>query len=175
MTVATPDAPDTPAPSEQKVFANYWGTDERYKWYFPDGEQYIEFKVMDEGDRTNFQKLTNQDLTIRQGNEAKMKMDPAGERHTLIKTSVIGWHLYAPDQKTGEMGEASYAKPLLEKWLAHADPKLVDALELEIRRKNPWMQTDMTVEQVDEELDRLQDLRREIVEREAGEASSANK
>jgi hypothetical protein len=152
-----------------KTYADYWGTEDVRKHFLPDGEQYIEFKVMNEGAKTRFQKLTNQDLTIGRDNTAKVKMDPAAERHTLIKTSVTNWHMFKGGEPVG------YSPQVLEKWLEVADPKIVEDLELAIRKANPWLQADMSVEEIDKEIDRLHELRRSVVDREAGEASSANK
>lgn len=157
-------------PTEQTpTFEDYWGTDETYKHYLPDGKQWFEFKIMNEGDKTRFQKLTNQDLTIGRDNTAKVRMDPAAERHTLIKTSVINWNLYKGGQPVG------FSKQILEKWLESAPPKIVEDLEFAIRKANPWLQADMTVEEIDKEIDRLEELRKQVKERELGEASSANK
>lgn len=167
MSISTPEV--AAQPQGEKVYADYWGTDETKRHYLPDGEQYFDFKVMNEGAKTMFQKLTNQDLVVGRDNTAKVRVDPAAERHTLIKTSVTGWNMY----KGGE--PVAYSKQLLEKWLEVAPPKIVEELEFAIRMANPWMQSEMTVEEVDKEIDRLTEVRKQIVEREAGEAGSATK
>ena len=170
------DQPTETATSAAPPIADYWGTDEFFRYHFPDGKdhddpthQYIECKVMNEGAKSQFQRLTNQDLTVTRDNTAKVRVDPVAERHTLIKTSVENWNMF----KDGK--PAAFSKMLLEKWLQVAPPKIVEELELCIRKNNPWMQAEMTVEGIDEELARLHDLRRDVVAREAGEAGSANK
>ena len=163
------------APAEtQEVFENYWGTDETHRHFLPDGKQFFEFKIMNEGARAKFQRMTNQDLTIKQGGEAKVRMDPANERHVLIKESVVGWKLYMPT-KDGKMEEATFSSAMLDNWLNMAPPKIVDDLELAIRKANPWIQADMTSEQIREEIKRLEDLLRDKLAEEAGESASANK
>lgn len=157
------------AQPEQRVTQDYWGVDETHKHYLSDGVQYFEFKVMNEGDKAKFQRQTNQDLTIGRDQQAKVRMDPAGERHTLIKTSVTGWNLY----KQGEV--VAFSPQLLEKWLQSANPKIVEELEYAIRMANPWLQAEMSIEEVDKEITRLEEVRRQLVEREAGESVSANK
>lgn len=158
-----------PVVAEQPVPADYWGTDEVHKHYLPDGVQYFEFKIMNEGDKVKFQKLTNQDLVVGRDQSARVRVDPAAERHTLIKTSVTNWYLL----KGGEV--VGFSPQMLEKWLSVADPKIVEELEAKIRMANPWMQAEMTLEAVDKEIDRLTEVRKQIVEREAGEAASATK
>lgn len=167
---------DSPAPAVDagELYVDYWGTDETHKHYLPDGKQYFEFKIMDEGARTKFQKLTNSDLTVMRDGQAKVKMDPATERHTLIKESVIGWNLMQryPD---GSWQPAPWSKQTLTQWLEKAPPKIVDELEFAIRKANPWMQADMSVDEIDKEIDRLVDLKKDVVAREAGESTSGSK
>lgn len=153
----------------------YWGSDETDRFYLPDGRQYFEFKIMNEGEKARFQRTTNRDITIEQKTQnAKMRVDPALERHELIKTSVTDWHLVGQDDKTGRREWVRFTKDKLDKWLTKADPKIVEQLEHKIRMANPWMSDEMTVEQIDEELNRLRELREQVEAREAGEGASAS-
>lgn len=156
-----------PAPAME----SFWGTTETTNWYLPDGVQYFVIQKMNEGDKTKFQKLTNSDLVVGQNRTATVKMDPAAERHTLIKTSVKDWNFAGPDGSQIIFGNGS----MLLKWLETADPKIVEELEHAIRLYNPWMQADMSLEEIDKEIDRLHDLRKQVIEQQAGEASSVNK
>lgn len=162
-------APEAPEEAPQQEFVEYWGTDDVRKWYFPDNKQYIEFKVMDEGQRAKFQRTSNQDLTINRDQTARVRMDAAGERHNLIKTSVVDWFLY----KDGRPFKFDASK--LEQWLSKADPKLVDDLEFTIRLANPWLQSEMSVEEIKKEIVRNEELLAQAIEREAGEGSSTSK
>lgn len=153
---------------------SYWGVDEYDKWFLPDGIQYFQFKIMNEGEKVKFEKLTNNDLIVNRDQSARVKVDPSEARHALIKTCVNGWYLFAPDA-TGQLAEAAFAKPLLEKWLQVADPKIVEELEFAIRLANPWMQSEMSVEEIDKEIERLYEVRKQLVEKAAGEAVSATK
>jgi hypothetical protein len=166
QTVISPtEAPEANVPG----YEDYWGTDETIRHNLPDGKQYFEIKVMNEGERAKFQRLTNQDLIVNRDNSARVKMDPARERHSLITTSVVGWNLY----KGGEV--VGFSPQILEKWLSAAPPKIVDDLEFAIRKANPWMQADMEPDQIREEIGRLEELLQQTIDRQAGEAASANK
>lgn len=156
------------------LYQDYWGTDETRRFTLPDGQQWFDFKIMDEGARSRFQKLTNEDMTVLRDNTAKVKMDPVAQRHTLIKESVCGWNLMqrAPD---GSWSPAPWSKQGLVQWLEHAPPKIVDELEFAIRKANAWMQADMSVEDIDKEIERLYDLRKDVAARDAGEGTSGNK
>lgn len=168
MTSDTITSPES-QPAVDTPTVDYWGTDETHRYNLPDGMQWFEFKIMNEGDRAKFQKLTNQDMEVRQDRSARLKVDPVAERHTLIKTSVIGWNLW----KDGE--SILFSSHMLNKWLDVAPPKIVDELEFEIRKANPWMQAEMDSEEIQKEIDRLYDLKKDALEREAGEGSSATK
>jgi hypothetical protein len=173
-----PQAPQAVGQEPPEMYEDYWGVDETLRHYLPDGKQYFEFRVMDEGARSRFQKLTNEDMTVMRDNTAKVRMDPVAQRHTLIKESVVGWFLMQkmPD---GTWTEAppptAQNKRPIDQWLEKAPPKIVDDLEFAIRKANPWMQADMNLEEVDKEIERLYDLRKQIVARESGEGTSANK
>ena len=48
-------------------------------------------------------------------------------------------------------------------------------LEFAIQKANPWMNAELTSEQLDEEIERLTEVRDQVREREEGEAGSASK
>jgi hypothetical protein len=159
----------------EQQYVDYWGTDEEIKHFLPDGKQYFVLKIMNEGAKSQFQKMTNQDLIVGRDNTATVKMNPAKERHELIKASVTGWNLMQKDKKDGNFYPAPFSIRSLDAWLEVAPPKIVEDLEYAIRMANPWMQSEMTVEEVDKEIDRLTELRASLREREQGEAGSTNK
>lgn len=165
--------------TEAQAYEDYYGFTETEKWFFPDNKQYIEFQRMNEGARARFQQKTTKDITVVRGSgDAKMKVDPATERHELLAASVKGWHVvrknkddqYVPVAFTIGSPGAEF-----EKWLQVANPKLVDDLEAAIRKANPWLNADMTIEDIDKEMDRLRELKEEVQARERGEGSSTVK
>jgi len=164
--------PGVDLPVQKQV--DYFGFAETSRYTFPDGVTFFELKAMNEGEKSKFQKMTQRDLVLEKGSgNARFKMDPATERHELIKASVVGWNLMrngtpVPFEQTGR------ANPLND-FLELANPKVVEEIELAIRKLNPWLLNDMSVEDIDKQIEELQDLRKVAVEREAGEASSSNK
>ena len=120
------------AANEETVYEDYFGFDENLTWYFPDGKQYIIYKVMTEGDKAKFQRETNRDITLqRSTGDAKIKADPASERWALLESSVIDWHVF----RAGQPVPFSIGSPgsTFNQWLSKANPKLVEDLEFEIR------------------------------------------
>jgi hypothetical protein len=163
-------------PLEQGAFEDYWGTDETVPWYFPDGKQYMTVKIMTEGDRQKFERDTSQDLLIdRQTQNTHVKMDMAKDRHALIKAAVSGWNLKRRNRSNGQLEDYNFSEQHLTEWLRYADPRLVDQLALFIRKTNPWLFGEMTVEQVEEDIERLQKVRDDLIRREEGKESSTNK
>ena len=171
-----PLSPDNPAVVEEYV--DYFGFGEGNEFTLPDGKQKIFFKVMNEGERKKFQQLTNRDIRFNQATrDAHLKADPASERWALIENSVTGWTLKRRTNRGWEDAPFSSGSPgsELTRWLEKANPKIVDDLEFAIRMANPWMQQDMSVEEIDKEFERLVELRKQAVERERGESDSSGK
>jgi len=172
-------------PATQPVrFQNYWGSQNVTRWMLPDGLQWIEFTTQNEGLKTMYQQRTNRDITFDKTGNTKMGIDPATDRHTLIEMSVTGWYMMMPDREDmtpaeladpDNWSEATFAKPLLRKWLQQGDPKVIQDLEIEIRMANPWMQSEMAVDEIDKEIARLNVVRAEAVEREAAKQGSGTK
>lgn len=163
---------------EVEVYEDYFGFGEEEKWFFPDKKQFITFQVMNEGQRKEFQSKTNKELRFnRASGDALVKADAAEERHALIISSATGWNLKR--RRGSSFEDVPFSKgskgATLEQWLVVANPKLVDDLEFAIRKANPWMQADMTVEEIDKEIDRFKELREQALERERGEGSSSSK
>lgn len=170
METDTIQQPDEIIDGPQQQQIDYFGFQQTSRYTFPDGITYFELKAMNEGEKSKFQKLTQRDLVLEKNSgNARFKMDPATERHELIKSSVVGWNLKrngvpVPFEQVGR------ANPLND-FLELADPKIVEEIELAIRKLNPWLLNDMTVEEIDKQIEELQDLRKVAVDKERGEAS----
>lgn len=158
-------APDEPA------FDDYFGFSETNKWYFPDGKQFISFQLMNEGARSRYQAKTSQDVRLfKTTGDASIKMDASKERRILVEESVIGWYVI----RDGDPVPFDSTKPgsVFMQWYEKANPKFVSDLELAIRKANPWMQAEMTVELIDEEIANLRSMREDAVKREEGKSGS---
>lgn len=160
--------------AEHNAQHDYFGFIETKKHYLPDGVTWIEIQAMNEGQKAHFQKLTQRDMVLEKGSgNARFKIDPAVERHALIEASVIGWNLMRGGQVV-PFDNAGRANPLKD-FLSLANPKIVEDLEMAIRKLNPWLLAELTVEEIDKQIDELKDLREEAVKREAGEGSSSSR
>lgn len=160
---STPAPGTTPAVPEERVQADYFGTDVRHQTLLPDGVSYIEHKELTEGDRRKFLNATNKDVRIeRATGDMRLKMAAGDERHELLKVAIVGWNL----KKDGE--DFRFTPDKLNQWLSVAPPKIVDLVEKDIRKKNPWLLSDVTVEDIDKQIAELQELREQKLEQEEG-------
>lgn len=154
---------ETIAPDTQ---VDYFGFAEEHRYTFPDGKSYITFQSLNEGAKAKFQKESSRDLVLeRQSGNARVKMDAAADRHALIKAACTGWNL-----KRG--GEDVPFNPIqLNDFLTLANPRIVDELELAIRKANPWLLAEMTSEDIDKEIENLLEMKKIAQERERGESA----
>lgn len=161
---------------DEPAFEDYFGFNETRKWYFPDGKQYIEFKIMNQGARDNFQSKNSRDVRLfKTSGDASIKVDPSIERAILFQESVVGWFVVKRNPSTGEFEAQAFdrgGKPVaggaFEQWLKGANPKLISDLEAAIRKANPWLHAELTVKDIDEQIAELQEMREEAVRREEG-------
>lgn len=161
MTSAVEDTrPDVEAPMQEE----YYGFIEDHKFYFPDEVTYIQFQAMNEGLKKRFQRTTSRDVVLeRSSGNARMKVDPGQERWDLLEACVNDWNLI----RNGKL--VPFSARALKEWLELANPKLVEDLELAIRKVNPFLLADMTVADIDKEIENLKEMRKVAEERERGE------
>lgn len=158
---------DDPVPVDTKV-VDYWtGPPPALRWFFPDGQQYIEYTSFTHGQRSLYNSRVSKELTIeRATGNARMKADLAGDTNILLDTAITNWYVL----RAGQPVPFSKGSPgsNLSQFLAQADPVLVDDLEKAIRAANPWLNGEPTVEEIDKEIEQLQRDREDAVRREQG-------
>lgn len=175
MTTATPEGVTWAAghdPAEQSSApaagqqADYFAFAKTNRFVFPDGITWIEFSSLNEGQKKQYQDGTSSDMVLERGSgNARMTVKQGTQRHELIKSAVTNWNLMRNGQPV------PFSKVMLGDFLALADPKLVEDLEREIRKANPWLLAEMSVEEIDREMRNLEEMREAAVKREAGEGS----
>lgn len=150
---------DAGVPVETRQIIDYWSFGGTEKWYLPGQEainpadrQYILFKRMVEADKVEFQTKTNRDIRVQNTTkDIKLNMNPALERKVLIDLSVTGWYLFKKNHK-GELVEINYDPKQRADFFRIADPKLVQELEIAIRKANPWMKAEQGPEEIRAEI-----------------------
>src|SRR5690625_634246 len=151
---------------EDKVEYDFFGFASEERWYFPgqerlpdDEKQYFIVAKMNEGKKAEFQSKTTNDVRIqRTTGDARFRMDPSTERHQLIKLSVTGARVKLRNKSTGELEwHTGDHRKLLDNFLSNGNPDHVQKLEQFIRDLNPWMRSEMDVEEIDKEIERLEE------------------
>jgi hypothetical protein len=172
-----------PQPDPFNGYEDYYAFDEREKWYFPDGKQWIEFKKLSEGDRAKYLKDTRSDVRLNQKtNEAVIPFDQSGDRKSLLLHSITDWHMVSfvgegasrrvmplPFQPGGHKGGP------VAQWIDRANPAILGQLEKAIRKANPWLLNEMSAEQIRKEIADLEELLVAAQEREESEGNFASK
>lgn len=157
-------------------YVDYFGFDERDRWTLPDGKQWIEFKLLNEGDRAKFLKATRSDVHLNQkSGEARIPFDQSNDRKQLLLHSCTDWHMVRRDgsrwipipfQNNGTPG-CGFAQ-----WIDKANPAILAQLEKKIRMANPWLMSEMSSEQIQKEIDDLTEMLQVALTREAEEKNS---
>lgn len=149
--------------TSERVQDDYFGFDTTEKVSLPDGVSWIEFKILNEGDRARYLNAQNRKVTIRKGSgDAELEMAPGEDRKNLLSIAIVGWNLV----RNGE--PVRFTAGNLNQFLQLANPEIVDLIHKEVTLAHPWLLDDMTLEQVDQEIENLQAIRNKIQDREEG-------
>jgi len=155
--------------TDEPVMKNYWGFDVREDVLLPDGVSFVTIKKMNEGDKAKYQSETRSDITLqRNTGDARLKADPAAERKALLLACVVGWNLIGPDGQPANF-HLTAGPNSFKNWLQVADPAVIEKIEKACRKLNAWLLNELSVEEIDKEIDNLKEQREEAVKREAGE------
>lgn len=149
------------------VQQEYWGTDETYQVFLPDGVTYVECKYLTEGDRVRYQSTVQKDVRLQKTTgDAFLHMPTGEERHALLEAAIEGWNIIRSGKPVA-FNKGSKGSNL-EQWLSKAPPAIIDLIEKEIRLHEPWITGDVTVEQIDKQIEELQAVRAVKLKEEAG-------
>jgi hypothetical protein len=141
---------------KQSAPANYWaGPGVHERWFFPDGEQWIDFSKLTHGERTLYSAKTNREMIIeRQSGDARMKADLMGDTNILMDIAIKDWYVLR-DGKPVPFSKGTPGSNLAQ-FLAQADPELIDDLERAIRSKNAWLLGEQSAEDIQKQITQLE-------------------
>lgn len=167
-------------PGEQlPVQADYFSFGEVFKCFFAekygDTTSYVEHKSLNEGSRRKYLNQVNREVTLMRGSgDAKMKLASGDEKHLLLEEAIVGWNLKRRD-RNGELQEVRFDRNGLQQFLAAADPKIIDVIEKDVRKHNPWLLAEVTEEGILEQIKDLEETLEEIRERDRGNDTSSSR
>jgi len=147
---------DAGVPSTTAVYADYFGFDVVETYVLPDGLSYLVLKALNEGDKRKYLNELNREVRIgKVTGDATMKLASGDERAKLLESSITGWNLH----RNGV--PVTFNENELKKFINKGDPRLFDDIEKAIRKLNPWLTADVTVEDIDLQIKELEELREE--------------
>lgn len=153
------------------VQANYFGFSQTHKVMFPDDVTYVEIKTLNEGDRRAYLDAVNREVRLQKtSGDAIMKMATGSERKVLLEASIVGWNLLGPTGQPLTFSNDGRGGTL-QQFLNQADPSVIDIIEKEIRKRNAWLMADLSVEDIDKQIEELQEMRAVKVKEEEGNVS----
>lgn len=167
--------PADPGPSDLHPRVSYFGVSTTYDVSIGNDGSYVRVKKMLEGDRRKYQNAINKGVTIaQQTGDAKIELAPGDQRYFLLKNAIVGWDLVENGQPV-QFNDAA-KEMLLQRGLV--DPNTgkdyLDDVEHQVRLHNPWLLDDVTVDKLNEQIERLTEVRDAKVAEEGKEQSSAS-
>lgn len=164
-TVEDEEVVEAPEPS-QPVQADYFGFEETHTVMLPDGVSWVQHQTLNEGARRKYLNSVNREVRLAKATgDAILNMQTGEERHALLKSAITGWNLTRDGQPVPFNGGQ------LDQFLTKANPKIIDKIEKDIRKHNPWLAQDISIEDIDEQIKELQEMREKKVAEEEGKAS----
>jgi len=165
------DAMPTPGHgrAEDHIQVDFFGAADENTVTLSDGVSTITHRTLMEGEKRKYMNAVNRDLVInRKTEDARMKLAPGDDRTELLKLAIVGWNLL----KDG--AAFPFTPQNLNLILEKFPPKELDIVEKDIRKHNPWLLSEVTVEGIDQEIENLNELRAKKVEEEEGKARSSS-
>lgn len=161
---------DAGVATEEHVQVDYFGFEETHRVYLDDKTSFVEHKTLNEGARRKYMNKVNREVRLQKSGDAFMKMATGDERHVLLEEAIIGWNLVRAN-KVGEIQALAFTAGNLKAFLEAAPPSVVDRIEKDIRDKNPWLVGDVTIEDIDEQIEELNELREKKIAEAEGKES----
>lgn len=154
--------------TETPVQVDYFGFEELHTITLPDGKSQITHQALNEGQRRKYQNALNRDVRIaKSSGDAILRIAAGEEKKELLQAAIVDWNLVKFNDRTKQIEPVPFTEKALRDFLDKANPKVIDIIEKEVRLVNSWLQSEMTVEEIDKEIETLQELREKKLEDEA--------
>lgn len=154
-------------PLYESAQQDYFAFDEVHETFLPDGKSWVEHRELNEGQRKKYLNSLNREAKIQRATgDTVVKLTPGDERHSLLKAALCGWNL-----KRGGI-DVPFQPKYVDEFLEKANPRVIDLIEKDVRKANPWLLAEVSVEDIDKEIAELQELRAKKLEEDQGKAAS---
>lgn len=155
----------------EPLVEDYFGFAEDHKVLLPDGHSYVIHSTLNEGARRAYLNNQNRDITVEKvtGN-AKVKVMQGEERFALLTAAITGWSLQTAN-KVGDLVPVPFSTSKLRDFLEKAPPRIIDIIEKDVRKKNPWLLANATSEDIRDQIKDLEEMLEQKLEEEQGKGS----
>lgn len=161
-------------PIEEKRFVDYFAEPDRNVHYLPDGVQYFVYQELREGGKAKYEKIINREgiKVQRATGDARLPIDPAIARQTLIRLSVVDANIFTsrngnPEQISFQSGHKADNTKFWNLVFDKFPSSLIDELHKEIQKVNAWVAADDDIEALQKQRDELDERIRLAEEEEA--------
>lgn len=145
------------------VQEDYFAFDVTDRVDLPDGVSYIDIKVLNEGSRRKYLNSVNREVKLQKATgDAVMQLATGDERKAILESSIVGWNLMRAGQPV------SFTPAMVREFLDRSNPKVIDLIEKRVREINPWLTAEVTIEDIDKQIEELTELRATKVAEEEG-------
>lgn len=159
---------------EEKRFVDYFAEPETHIFYLPDGVQYFEYQELREGGKAKYERTINREgiRVQRATGDARLPIDPAIARQTLIKLSVTDAHIITtlngrPEPLSFRKGPRETNTKFWELVLERFPAAIVEELHKEVQKVNAWVAADDDIEALEKQRDEIEERIRLAREEEA--------
>jgi hypothetical protein len=94
--------------------------------------------------------------------DAILSMKSGEENLALLQAAMVGWNL----TRGGE--PVPFSPGSRDMFLDNTNPRVIDLILKDIRKHNPWLMAELSVEEIDKEIASLQEMREAKVKEEEG-------
>ncbi len=138
----------------QVVQADYFGFEETNTVMLPDDVSWVQHQTLNEGSRRKYLNSVNREVRLAKATgDAILNMQTGEERHALLKSAITGWNLMRDGNPVPFNGGQ------VDQFLSKANPKIIDKIEKDVRKHNPWLMQEVSLEDIDQQIKELEELR----------------
>ena len=127
-----------------------------------DDRSWIEVKRMNEGERRKYLAAIQRPMKVSRDGEAEINFSPGADREALLQATIVDWDIMANEE------EFKFSISAVRVFLNSANVDIVDKIEEAAREINPWLLDEVTIEQLDEQIEDLTKMRDDKLAEEAG-------
>lgn len=155
--------------THEPVPDDYFGFDETLRIDLPDGVSWVEHQILNEGQRRKYLNKVNRDVKFQKTTgDAIMRLSPGDEKAELLTVALCNWNLTRRGVTT------PFNPGTLREFLDKASPRIIDLIEKEVKKANPWLLAELSIEDIDREIEALTEMRKtKEMEAEGKDASNA--